>query len=159
MSSSTSDDQNNLTPPPAGDALQAENYIRKLIHLIDKDIIEITKTDLSQFAPGSLQDHYRITLNDYHVEISHSKHPQSGNNSYIILFTNIRNLPQSGQKIILAYMHMHDTQFKDIKNVATEQIERIKRKVEEKRLKEALLPIDQILDDISVVEITTPAIS
>lgn len=158
MSSSASNDDNNLTPP-TGDALQAENYIRKLIHLIDKDIVEIAKTDLSQFAPGSLQNHYRVALNDYHVEISHSKHPQSGDNSYIILFTNIRNYPQTGQKIILAYMHIHDIQFKDVKAAADQQVGRVKKRAEEKRLKDALKPIDQILDEISVVEITTPAIS
>ena len=159
MSTSASNNLDDLTPPPSGDALQAENYIRKLIHLIDKDIIEIAKTDLSQFESGSLEDHYRIILNDYHVEISHSKHPQTENSSYILLFTNIRDFHKSGQKIILAYMHMHNIQFNDIKVVAEEQIARIKKKAEEKRLKDALSPIDQILDEISVVEITTPAIS
>lgn len=159
MSTSASSNPNDITPPPAGDALQAENYIRKLIHLVDKDIVEIARTDLSQFAVGSLQNHYRVVLNDYHVEISHSTHPQSGNSSYIMLFTNIRNYPQTGQKIILAYMHIHDIQFKDIKASADQQVARVKKRAEEKRLKDALKPIDQILDEISVVEITTPAIS
>lgn len=148
-----------LTPPPSGDALQAEKYIRKLIHLIDKDIVEIAKTDLSAFPPGSLQDHYRVILNDYHVEISHSKHRESENNSFIVLFTNIKDFPESGEKIILAYMHMHETQFQDVKGAANEQIKRVTKKKEEKRLKEALQPIDEILDEISIVSISTPAIS
>lgn len=158
MSSVASNEQNHLTPPPSGDALQAENYIRKLVHLIDKDIVEIAKTDLSQFTPGSLQNHYRIVLNDYHVEVSHNKHPQSDSDSYIMLFTNIKSYPH-GQKIILAYMHIHDIQFKDVKNAADKQVERAQKRAEEKRLKDALKPIDQILDEISIVEITTPAIS
>ena len=159
MSSSPSDDQNSFTPPPSGDALQAENYIRRLINLINKDIVEISETDLAQFEPGPLLTHFRVILNDYHVELSHNKHPQTGVESHIMLFTNIKNTQEKPEKIILAYMHLHATQFEDLKSAAHSQKERIRKKKEEKRLKDALRPIDQMLDEISVVEITVPAIS
>ncbi len=151
MSSQTAlDDQNQLLPPPSGDPERAEKYINQLINLMDQDKLDIFHTDLTKFDPTNLQDHYRVDLNDYKVEISHSKHPNSGKDSYVMLFTNIKNMAENNcEKIILAYMHLDDTQFMRIKRSYLEQDARKKKAAEEKRLKEALKPVDAILEDLS----------
>lgn len=147
--------QNPSLPPPSGDPVQAEKYINQLIQLVDQDKLEVTHTDLSKFDPSSLQNHYQLDLKDYRVEISHSKHPNSGHDSFVILFTNIRNIfDGSCQKIILAYLHLDSSQFNRFKQTSQEQTQRRKRIEEEKRLKEALEPVDQILDSLS-----SPALS
>ena len=48
-------------------------------------------------------------------------------------------------------MHLTDNQFKTFKSTAEEQLERKRREAEEKRFKEAMTPIDQILE-----QLTTP---
>ncbi|MBI2599572.1 hypothetical protein HYW43_01475 [Candidatus Daviesbacteria bacterium] len=137
-------------PPPTGDPIQAEKYINQLIQLVEQDKLEVCHTDLSKFDPSTLQDHYQLDLKDYRVEISHSKHPNSGHDSFVILFTNIRNvLDGNCQKIILAYMHLDANQFNRFKKASLEQTNRKKKLEEEKRLKEALEPVDQILASLS----------
>lgn len=146
---SSSNQQPNL-PPPSGDPTKAEKYISQLIALIEKDKLTITHTDLSKFDPLSLEDHYLIQLRDYQVEFSHSKHPQSGKDSYIMLFTNLKHVANGGQqKIILAYMHLDDTQFMGVKRVCMEQVERKRRIEEERRLKAALEPVDKLLSEMT----------
>ena len=152
-----------VTPPPSGDAKQAEKYIEQLISLIDADKLDVTHTDLSQFDPSNLQDHYRVELDDHKVEMSHSKHPSTGKDAYVLLFTNIKNV-SSGQseKIILAYMHLDNNQFLRIRRAFLEQEDRKKKMEEERKLKEALKPVDQILEKLSkapVHQITAPAVS
>ncbi|MBI2600658.1 hypothetical protein HYW42_01780 [Candidatus Daviesbacteria bacterium] len=144
--------------PPNGDSGQAEKYILQLIKLIDKDLITVSHTDLSRFDPSSLQFHYRINLKDYQVEISHSKHPDSGKDSYIMLFTNIKNMIENRcEKLILAYLHLEVAQFNRFKKTADDQLFRIKKAEEEKRLKEALAPVDKVLDQISNIEAVIPS--
>lgn len=150
MPDMTSDNQNPNLPPPGGDPSQAEKYINQLISLIDKDKLDVSHTDLSKFDPSTLQDHYRLELRDYQVEVSHSKHPDSGKDSYIILFTNIKNhLSGDCEKIILAFMHLDVNQFLRFKKVSLNQLDKKRRAEEEKRLKAALEPVDLLLEDLN----------
>lgn len=150
----SSNHQNPNIPPPSGDPNQAEKYINQLIELIETDKLDVLHTDLAKFDPTSLQDHFRLELREYRVEVSHSKHPNSGKDSYIILFTNIRNLTDGNlEKIILAYMHLDNSQFSRFKKASLGQMERKRKAEEEKRLKTALAPVDQILQDISTESI------
>lgn len=142
-------DQKPILPPPSGDPTQAAKYVNQLVSLIETDKLSVSHTDLGKFDPSSLQDHYSLELKDYKVEVSHSKHPQSGKDSYIMLFTNIKNLTGlSPEKIILAYMHLDDSQFNAFKRSYLQQLDRVKKAEEEKRLKEALAPVDHILDQL-----------
>lgn len=136
--------------PPSGDPHQAEKYISQLIQLINDDKLQASHTDLSRFDPSSLQDHYRLDLKDYVVEVSHTKHPDSGKDAYVLLFTNLQQIRDGcTEKIILAYMHLDDSQFSKFKHATTKQMERRRKEEEEKRLNEALQPIDQILEKIT----------
>ncbi|OGE25409.1 hypothetical protein A3C26_02535 [Candidatus Daviesbacteria bacterium RIFCSPHIGHO2_02_FULL_39_12] len=146
----TQNNQNPNLPPPKGDPIQAEKYINQLIQLIDQDKLEVCHTDLSKFDPTTLQDHYQLDLSNYRLEISHSKHPNSGHDSFVILFTNIKNILDGNcQKIILAYMYLDANQFTRFKKVSLEQVEKKQKAEEEKRLKEALEPVDQVLQNLS----------
>ncbi len=142
--------QNPDIPPPSGDPKHAEKYVNQLIELIETDKLDVLHTDLGKFDPSSLEDHYRLELREYRVEVSHSKHPQSGKDSYVILFTNIKNLTDGNyEKIILAYMHLDNNQFIAFKKASSQQIDRKRKAEEEKRLKEAMLPIDQVLTNLT----------
>lgn len=136
-------------PPPSGDPNQAVKYVNQLIQLVDTDKLDVVHTDLSKFDPTSLQDHYSMELKDYKVEVSHSKYPNSGKDSYVILFTNIKHVVSgNSEKIILAYLHLDDSQFNSLKKSFSSQIDRKRREEEEKRLKEAMTPIDKILEQL-----------
>lgn len=144
--------QNSTLPPPSGDPQKAAKYVDQLITFIEEDKISIYHTDLARFDPSTLQDHFRIDLKEYEVEISHSKHPQTGKDSYIMLFSNLKNVADGNcQKIILAYMHLDDSQFMLFRKAYTEQVHRKKRLEEEKRLNEALIPIDKTLEKLQVL--------
>lgn len=137
-------------PPPSGDSIQAEKYVNQLTSFVEADKLDVIHTDLSKFDPSTLQDHYQLDLRDYRVEISHSKHPNSGHDSFVILFTNIKNvLDGNCQKIILAYLHLDSNQFNRFKKASLEQVQRKKKLEEDKRLKDALEPVDQILQNLS----------
>ena len=137
-------------PPPSGDPLQAEKYVNQLISLIGQDKLIVAHTDLSKFDPSSLQDHYSLELKEYHVEVSHNKHPNSGKDSYVMLFTNIKRLTDNNcEKIILAYMHMDVSQFIRFKKVSIEQVEKRIKAEEERKLKNALEGVDLILEDLT----------
>lgn len=141
--------QNSSLPPPSGDPQKAAKYVDQLIAFIEADKLSIYHTDLARFDPSSLQDHFRIDLKEYEVEISHSKHPQTGKDSYVMLFSNLKNVADGNcQRIILAYMHLDDSQFMRFRKAYTEQIHRKKRLEEEKRLNEALIPIDKTLENL-----------
>lgn len=141
--------------PPRGDYQKAEKYISELCTLIGQNKIDVIHTDLKKFDPNSIQDHYRITLEDYHIEISHSKLPNTGSDSYVMLFTNLKNVASgNADKTILAYTPLSDTQFQTFKEAAQTQIEERRRKEEEKRFNEALSPIDNLLNQVK--HTTTP---
>ncbi|MBI2017528.1 hypothetical protein HYS92_00610 [Candidatus Daviesbacteria bacterium] len=145
--------QNSSLPPPSGDPKKAEKYVDQLISLLESDNLTIYHTDLARFDPSFLQDHFRIDLKDYQVEISHSKHPQSGKDSYVMLFSNLKNIPNSeSEKVILAYMHLDDSQFMNFRKVYTQQADRRRRLEEERRLNAALAPIDQTLQELSTAQ-------
>lgn len=139
----------NELPPPSGDPKNADKYISQLIHLINTDKLTVLHTDLTRFDPSSLEDHYRLELKDYEVEVSHSKQPDSGKDFYIILFNNLKLVKQHTEKIILAYMHLNENQFKNFKSAAKEQMERKKKQAEEKRLHEVMKPIDEALTSLT----------
>lgn len=136
--------------PPAGDAKKAEKYISKFVTLIKADKLTVTHTDLSKFDPSALQDHYRVDFSDFSVEVSHSKQPNTGADSYVMLFTNINQITQSGnlEKVILAYLHLDPNQFIRFKDASHDQKIRIKKAEEEKRFNQAIVPIDQALEKL-----------
>lgn len=144
------DSTSNIKPPPNGDPHSAEKYINKLVELINQDKVVVSHTDLKKFDPSNLEDHYRIDLRLYQVEISHSKQASNGKDQYVILFTNLKNVREEAEeKIILAYMYLSDDQFRKFKIVAGDQLERKRKEEEEKRLHEVLAPVDNILEKIS----------
>lgn len=137
-------------PPPSGDPRMADRYLAQLIELINADKLTVSHTDLSKFDPTSLQNHYRLDLKDYEVEVSHTKQPDSGKDFYILLFNNLKYISEKcTEKIILAYMHITGDQFKSFKTAVEEQLERRRKEVEEKRFKEAMAPVDQALEELA----------
>lgn len=136
-------------PPPVGDQEKADYYTAKLIEFISADKLTVLRTDLSRFDPTSLQDHYRLDLQDYEVEVSHNKQPDSGKDFYVMLFNNLKHVNNGcTEKVILAYVHISEDQFAKFKTVANDQIERKRKEAEEKRFKEAMTPIDQALEQL-----------
>lgn len=136
--------------PPKGDLEKAEKYIGQLIDLINQRKIEVYHTDLTKFDPTSLQDHYSINLKEYQIEISHSKHQDSGKNSYVMIFNNLKNISEgSGEKVILAYIYLADSQFSKFKIVADRFLEEKRRIEEDQNFRKALEPIDNLLDQAS----------
>lgn len=136
--------------PPSGDYKKADKYISQLIGLINKDKLTVIPTDLTKFDPSALEDHYRLDLKDYEVEISHSKQPDTGKDFYVILFNNLKRVnDRYTEKVILAYLHLNDSQFRIFKSAVNEQLERQKKLAEEKRLNDALIPIDQALANLA----------
>lgn len=142
--------------PPRGDFETAEKYINQLIDLLNERKIEVDHTDLKRFDPTTLQDHYTISLSEYQIEISHSKQPDSGKDSYVMIFNNMKQLAEgSGAKVILAYIYLADSQFSKFKIVADHYIAEKRKAEEERKFKEALEPIDQLLDQASANVHTT----
>lgn len=136
-------------PPPSGDSEKADNYITQLTHLISTDKLIVSHTDLSKFDPTSLQDHYRLDLKEYEIEVSHTKQPDSGQDYYVMLFNNLKNVSERcAEKIILAYLHLTNQQFKIFKSAAFEQLEKRKKEAEQKRFKAAMTPIDLALEQL-----------
>lgn len=143
-------DQPVKLPPPIGDAKKADYYIAQLITLIKSDRLVVKQTDLAKFDPSSLQNHYRLDLKSYEVEVSHSKQADSGKDFYIILFNNLAQISnQCTEKIILAYIHLSYEQFRNFKTAADEQLERKRKEAEEKRFNEAMAPIDRTLEQLT----------
>lgn len=139
----------NQTNPPKGDFDKADKYINQLVDLINQKRIEVFHTDLKKFDPTALQDHYTIKLQDYQIEISHSKQANTGKDSYVMIFNNFKNLSDGkGEKAILAYIYLADSHFSKFKIVGDRQIEDRRRAEEEKRFKEALVPIDNLLNQV-----------
>ncbi len=146
----TADNTSTPLPPPSGDTDKADYYLTQLIELMNADKLTAGRTDLSKFDPTSLQDHYRLDLKDYEVEVSHNKQPDSGKDFYVMLFNNLKYVSEKcTEKIILAYIHISGDQFAKFKTVADAQIERKRKEAEEKRFKEAMAPIDSALESLS----------
>ncbi len=144
-------------PPPSGDTEKADKYLAQLIELINEDKLIVSHTDLSKFDPTSLQDHYRLDLKDYEVEVSHNKQANTGKDSYIILFNNLKSLNEKcTEKVILAYLYLTADQFAKFKTIADDQIERKRKEAEEKRFKEAMAPVDQALEQLTA---SSPAVT
>lgn len=136
--------------PPRGDFEKAEKYVNQLVELINQNKIHAIRTDLKKFDPSSLQSHYIIGLTEYQIEISHSKQPNSGKDSYVMIFNNLKKIAEgSGEKVILAYIYLNDAQFAKFKIVADRQIEEKRRAEEAIRFKEAMAPIDNVLNQAS----------
>lgn len=143
-------DPKSQLPPPSGDSEKADTYITQLINLISANKLLVSHTDLAKFDPTSLQEHYRMDLTDYEVEVSHNKQADSGQDSYIILFNNLKFVDEKcTEKVILAYLHLTEDQFKSFKSISDDQLERNRRAAEEKRFKEAMAPIDQMLNQLT----------
>lgn len=147
-------------PPPAGDSEKAEKYLRQLIDLINQDKLKVTHTDLNKFNIESIQDHYRMDLGEYELEINHSKQPDSGQDFYVLLFNNLKKIEQDGEscvnKVILAYTHLTQPQFLNFKRAADGALNRIKQAEEQKRFKEAMTPIDDVLTKIASTSLEEP---
>jgi len=133
--------------PPRGDFQKAEKYINQLVDLINKNKLQVTHTDLKRFDPTTLQDHYTVSLSNYHIELSHSKQPNNGKDSYVCIFNNLKQISEgSGEKVILAYIYLDPSQFSRFKMTADRQLEEKRRAEEEKRFNEVLEPVDELLD-------------
>ncbi len=136
-------------PPPRGDTQKGDKYIDQLVALLNKDKVRVFQTDLARFDPSLFQDHYRIDLKDYQIEISHSKNPDSAKDSFVMVFTNLNRLqPECNDKVVLAYIHLGKDQYERFKQAAQLQIDRIKRLEEEKRFYQAIKPVDSLLEQV-----------
>lgn len=148
--SNTQVDTDTKLAPPGGDTKKAEKYLSQLIDLINKDRLTVSHTDLKKFDPSALEDHYQLELADYHVEVSHSKHPSTGKDFYNIIFNNLRQIRDGcTEKTILAYMHLSEDQFQRFAGAGNDQIARKAREAEEKRFNEALQPIDEAINKLN----------
>ncbi|MDO8577050.1 MAG: hypothetical protein Q7R82_01775 [Candidatus Daviesbacteria bacterium] len=149
-SSSQNSDISAQLPPPSGDSEKADRYLTQLIELINADKLLVSHTDLSKFDPTSLQNHYRLDLKNYEVEVSHNKQPDSGEDFYVLLFNNLKLVNEKcTEKVILAYLHITGDKFAKFKTVADDQIERKRKEAEEKRFNEAMTPIDRALLELA----------
>lgn len=147
---SSSEEEHPQSPPPQGDQKKAEKYLSKLTDLIRRDKITVVHTDLNKFNLESIQDHYQIDLKDYEVEVSHSKHPDSNQNFYVMVFNNIKQVKDGcAEKIILAYINLTENQFREFKTSCESLLEKKRQEEEQKRFQEALQPVDSILGDLS----------
>ncbi len=136
-------------PPPSGSPEQAQKYLEKLIDLLGQEKILVTHTDISKLDPSSLQDHYYITLNDYHMEVSHTKKADTGEDYYILLFNNLKQIKDGySEKVILAFMNLTAQQFEEFKEAAKVQLDILKAREDAKRFAEAMSPIDQALENL-----------
>ncbi len=137
-------------PPPCGDISKAERYLNWLLDLIAQDKLLVTHTDLQKFDNSALQDHYQISLPEYIVELSFTKHAESDRHSYVMIFNNIQMINEGvASKAILAYIPLTEQQFQEFKYTADDQIARKKKEFEDKRFKDAMAPLDQVLEQLT----------
>jgi hypothetical protein len=133
-------------PPPSADGVHADKYIKWLVELIGKGKLLVLRSDLSKFTVDSLHEHYRINLDNYDLEVSHSKSPDN-EDMYIILFNNLRVVAAAqSERTILSYLQLSAEQFNQFKTVAEAQLNLIKKKQEEKRFTETMVGVDQELE-------------
>lgn len=142
--------------PPQGSEKKASEYITQLAGLINQDKLIVNHTDLSKHDPSNLQDHYRIELKEYMVEVSHSKDATSGRDSFVLLFTNVKNIRDGcNEKLILGYLHLNSDQFNQVKLSSNAQSLRIKRQAEERLFNQNLQPIDEALSQLASGKVDT----
>ncbi len=143
-------DSTQPTIPPAGDAQKAEKYLTWLCNLIGQDKLVAVHTDLKKFDPNTMQDHYQMILQNFVIEVSHSRNPNNDKDSYIMLFNNMREIAAgTAQKVILAYIPLTEKQFKSFKFSADDQKERFIKQEEERRFKQVMAPVDHVLNSLS----------
>lgn len=136
--------------PPQGSEKKASEYITQLVGLINQDKLIVSHTDLSKHDPSNLQDHYRIQLKEYMVEVSHSKDATSGRDSFVLLFTNVKNIRDGcNEKLILGYLHLNSDQFNQFRLSSKAQVIRIKKQEEEATFSQNLKPIDEVLSQLA----------
>ena len=140
-------EQNSPNPPPIGDPKKADKYINSLVRLISKDKVALTQTDLNKFDVATMQNHYRVDLGEYDVEVSHSVQAETNKDFYTIIFNNLKKL-QDGKsdKVVLGYIHLVDEQYSRFKVVADEYLERRRKEADKERFAENLAPIEQLLE-------------
>lgn len=132
--------------PPLGNPNKAEKYVVSLINLIQSNKVEVIKTDLNKFDLTTMQDHYRIDLRTYDVEVSHNVHPDTDKNFYTMLFNNLARLADgSSKKVVLAYVHLTESQYKRFKIAADEQLEKKKLEEDAARFAQVMVPFDTAL--------------
>lgn len=137
---------NSTTIPPIGDPQRADRYINSLVRLINKDKLGLTHTDLNKFDVTTMQNHYRVDLGDYDVEISHSIQPETNKDFYTIIFNNIKHISDGkSDKVVLGYVHLTDEQYGRFKVAADEYLERRRKEADRERFAQNLAPIEQIL--------------
>lgn len=138
-----------LSVPPLGDPAKAEKYINSLSKLINHDKVKVNRTDLNNFDLSTMQNHLRVDLGEYDVEISHNIQPETNKDFYTMLFNSIKKL-QDGHtdKVVLAYIHLSDTQYGRIKASCDEYLERRQREGDQQRFTEVMAPLDSVLASI-----------
>lgn len=138
------------TPPPHGDEKSAEKYLQKLLLLIDQNKVTVEHTDLKKYDLSTMQDHYLVDLTEYEVEVSHSKQPDTNKDFYVMLFNSIKKVQaECTHKVILAYIHLNEDQFRNFKSTAQGYIDRKHREEEEKHFQLAMEPIDHLLENLT----------
>lgn len=146
-----------FSPPPSASPEHAEKYISWLTDLINRDQLEVYHSDLTKFSLDSMQNHYRVTLQDYEVEVSHNKQT-SGEDLYVILFNNLKNVATNAcERTILSFAHLTKAQFDKFKQSADNQISRKERAEQEKKFKEVMAPLDSLLESLSQQAGSTPS--
>lgn len=147
-------------PPPIGSPEQADKYLQKITELINNNKLPVHHTDLQKFDIASIQDHYKMDLQDYEVEVSHSKKTDTGRDFYILLFNNVKKIQNNEgscqEKVILAYIHLTAQQFENFKAAADGWLERKRIEEEAIRFKEVMDPIDKVLGDLETVSTKEP---
>ena len=138
-----------LSLPPLGDSQKAEKYISRLTRLIDQGKVTVIHTDLNKFDLSSMQNHYRVDLGDYDVEVSHSIQPETDKDFYTIIFNSLRMIQENKtDKVVLAYIHLTDDQYKRFKISADEALERQRRMDDAKRFVEVMEPLDNVFKNL-----------
>lgn len=151
-------DPNSSNLPPLGDPEKADRYIASLVRLIAKDKVALTHTDLNRFDVTTMQNHYRVDLGDYDVELSHSVQPETNKDFYTIIFNNLTRL-QDGKsdKVVLGYIHLTDEQYGRFKIAADEYLDRRRKEADKDRFAENIAPIEQLLDHLDPESAPPPA--
>src|SRR4051812_22041908 len=120
--------QNQL--PPNADAQRAKQYVEQIIPLINSDQLMVKHINLSEFDPTHIQDHYQIDIENFGIEISHTKKPDTGQDIYVMIFNQLNQTPE---KTLLAFAYIEKEQFMSIKTAADNQDKRQKDKIEAAR--------------------------
>ncbi len=134
--------------PPAGNSKQGQKYVSKLTKLIYQDRLIAEHSDLKKFDLSCMQDHYRLNLENYEVELSHSKHPTTGDDMFVLLFNGLKSITNIQDKAILSYIHLNQDQFQALKMACDQQIARTEVTRQQARFEETMAPIDQALDSL-----------